>query len=128
MFLRPDPEAARLEALQAYGILDTAPDPSFDDLTALASRLFGCPISLISLVDRDRLWFKSRVGLTIPEMPREASFCGHAILSDEVMVIRDAAADRNFAKNTLVAAQPQVRFYAGAPLIAPSGLRLGTSA
>ena len=112
--------------MQAYEVLDTAPDQPFDDLTALASRLFGCPISLISLVDRDRLWFKSRVGLTIPEMPREASFCGHAILSDQVMVVRDAAADPDFAKNTLVAAGPHVRFYAGAPLIAPSGLRLGT--
>ncbi len=112
--------------MRAHDVLDTAPEQAFDDLTTLASRLLRCPISLISFVDRDRLWFKSKVGLTIPETPREASFCAHAILGEKVLVVRDAAADPNFAQNTLVAAEPHVRFYAGAPLITPSGLRLGT--
>ena len=126
MPLPTDQETARLEALRAYDVLDTALEPAFDDLTTLASRLLQCPISLISFVDRDRLWFKSKVGLAPPETPRQASFCGRAILSDDVMVVRDAAADPSFSGNLLVSAEPNVRFYAGAPLIAPSGLRLGT--
>jgi PAS domain S-box-containing protein len=126
MRLHADQEDARLEALRAYAVVDTAPEPAFDDLTRLASRLLGCPISLISFVDRDRVWFKSRIGLTVPETPREASFCAHAILSDQVLVVRDAAADPDFSKNQLVTSEPNVRFYAGAPLIAPTGFRLGT--
>jgi PAS domain S-box-containing protein len=126
MPLRPDQETARLETLRAYDVLDTAPEPAFDDLTTLASRLLQCPISLISFVDGERQWFKSKVGLTIAETPREEWFCDRAILSDDVMVVRDAAADPSFSKNPLVASEPNLRFYAGVPLIAPSGLRLGT--
>src|SRR6185437_3602401 len=126
MCVHPDQEAARLEAVQAYAVLDTAPEQAFDDLTSLASRLLACPVSLISFVDRDRLWFKSKAGLAIPEMPREASFCGHAILSGQVTAVRDAAADPRFAKNPLITARPNVRFYAGAPLTTPSGFHLGT--
>src|SRR5579859_5778585 len=126
MGLHPDQEAARLEALRTYDVLDTAPEQAWDDLTKLASRVLGCPISLISLVDGDRLWFKSKVGLTIQETPREASLCARAILSDQVLVVRDAAFDPGFAINVLVAAEPKIRFYAGAPLITASGLGLGT--
>jgi two-component system, sensor histidine kinase and response regulator len=126
MCVHPDQEAARLEAVQAYAVLDTTPEQAFDDLTSLASRLLACPVSLVSFVDLDRLWFKSKAGLAFPEMPREASFCGHAILSGQVTVVCDAAADPRFAKNPLVTAQPTVRFYAGAPLTAPSGFHLGT--
>jgi PAS domain S-box-containing protein len=122
----PDQEVSRLAALRAYDVLDTPPEPAFDDLTALASRVLGCPISLVSLVDQDRHWFKSRTGLTIPETPREASFCAHAMASGDVLVIGDLASDRRFSKNLLVNAEPYIRFYAGAPLIAPSGFGLGT--
>src|SRR5512146_1935636 len=123
MPLPPDQEAARLEVLRAYDVLDTAPEPAFDDLTTLTSRLLKCPISLISFVDRDRQWFKSKVGLTMAETPREAGFCDRAILSNDVLVVRDAAADLNFSKNPLVTSGLHLRFYAGAPLIAPSGLK-----
>jgi PAS domain S-box-containing protein len=126
MDLQPNQEAARLEALRTYDILDTAPEQAFDDLTALASRVLGCPISLITFVDRDRQWFKSRVGLAIPETPREISFCAHAIARDEAFVIGDAAADPRFSKNALVISEPRIRFYAGAPLFTASGLGLGT--
>jgi PAS domain S-box-containing protein len=126
MHLDPNQEAARLDALRAYDVLDTAPEQAFDELTALASRVLECPISLISFVDRDRQWFKSKTGLTIPETPREISFCAHAIASDDVLVVCDAAGDPRFSRNTLVMAEPRIRFYAGAPLMSRSGLGLGT--
>ena len=122
----PDREAARLEALWACHVMDTSPEQAFDDLTSLASRLLTCPIALISLVDRDRVWFKSKVGLAISETPREASFCSQAATSDEVFVVRDAASDPRFSKNVFTSSEPAIRFYAGAPLITPSGLGLGT--
>ena len=126
MSAHSDQEAARLEALWDYDVLDTSPEQAFDDLTTLASRLLGCPIALISFVDRDRLWFKSKVGLTLTVAPKEASFCAHAILSDQVLVVSDAAADPRFSGSAQVAAASPIRFCAAAPLIMPSGLRLGT--
>ena len=104
MSAHSDQEAARLEALWDYDVLDTSPEQAFDDLTTLASRLLGCPIALISFVDRDRLWFKSKVGLTLTVAPKEASFCAHAILSDQVLVVSDAAADPRFSGSAQVAA------------------------
>ena len=125
--LDPHYEAARLASLRAYEILGTPPEPAFDDLTALASRMLTCPLSMITLVDRDRLWIKSKVGLAIAETPREGSFCAHTVASREVLVVHDAVADPRFSAGALVRAAG-VGSYAGAPLIAPSGFALGTLA
>jgi PAS domain-containing protein len=122
----PRNESERLAALQRYEILDTDPDQKFDDLTLLASHICHAPIALISLVDAERQWFKSRVGLTTSQTPRSISFCGHAIFEDDVMVVPDAAADARFSDNPLVTGEPNVRFYAGAPLMTPEGHALGT--
>jgi PAS domain-containing protein len=122
----PQNEPERLEALQRYEILDTGPEQKFDDLTLLASHICDAPIALISLVDAERQWFKSRVGLTTSQTSRSISFCGHAILEDDVMVVPDAAADARFADSPLVTGEPNVRFYAGAPLLSPGGHALGT--
>ena len=122
----PQNEPERLEALQRYEILDTGPEQKFDDLTLLASHICDAPIALISLVDAERQWFKSRVGLTTSQTSRSISFCGHAILEDDVMVVPDAAADARFADSPLVTGEPNVRFYAGAPLLTPGGHALGT--
>jgi signal transduction histidine kinase/DNA-binding response OmpR family regulator/GAF domain-containing protein len=124
--LHPEKEVARLAALRAYDVLDTDPEPAFDDLTKLTSRVLGCAISLISLVDHERQWFKSKIGLTILETRREQSFCAHAIASGDVLVVRDAADDPRFSSNVFVTSEPHIRFYAGAPLITPSGFALGT--
>jgi PAS domain-containing protein len=122
----PQNESARLDALQRYEILDTEPEQKFDDLTLLASHICQSPIALISLLDAERQWFKAKVGLTTSETPRSISFCGYAILQDDVMVVPDASADARFADNPLVTGEPNVRFYAGAPLLSPEGLALGT--
>ena len=124
--LLPQNESERLAALQRYEILDTGPEQKFDDLTLLASHICDAPIALISLVDAERQWFKSRVGLTTSQTKRSISFCGHAILEDDVMVVPDAAADARFADSPLVTGEPNVRFYAGAPLLTPGGHALGT--
>ena len=122
----PADDAARLDRLHGLDILDTLPEERFDRLTRLASRLFDVPIALVSLVDRSRQWFKSCHGLDASETPRDISFCGHAILGDEIFVISDAAADIRFHDNPLVTDNPHIRFYAGCPLSASDGNKLGT--
>jgi len=122
---RPANEAARLDALYAYEVLDSIPEQTLDDLTALAAYICDTPISLISLVDADRQWFKSRVGISIAETPRDVAFCGHTILDTDIFVVPDAATDARFSDNPLVTGAPHVRFYAGAPLITPDGHALG---
>ena len=119
-------EAERLAVLRGYNILDTAPEAVFDRITELAADLFGAPIALVSLVDKDRQWFKSMVGLDVHETPREHAFCAHTILSDEVMVVPDAELDERFRDNPLVIDDPLIRFYAGAPLTLANGQRLGS--
>ncbi len=119
-------EAARLATLRSLGILDTLPEERFDRLTRMAKRLFGVPIALVSLVDEQRQWFKSAQGLDASETPRDISFCGHAILGDEILVVPDASKDQRFADNPLVSDSPGIRFYAGCPLQAADGSKLGT--
>ena len=119
-------EASRLSSLRSLHILDTAEEERFDRLTRLAKRLFGVPIVLISLVDADRQWFKSCVGLNASEMPRDISFCGHAILSDDILIVPDATLDERFHDNPLVIGDPKIRFYAGCPLVLGNGDILGT--
>ncbi len=122
----PEDEARRLEVLKAYEILDTAPEQAFDRLTTLAAQICEAPIALVSLVDRDRQWFKSRFGLDAPETPRDLAFCAHAILENDVLVVPDATRDERFKENPLVTGPPHIRSYAGAPLIARDGVKLGT--
>jgi len=121
-----DDEERRLATLGRYGVLDTPPEQAFDDLTRLAAQVLATPIALVSLIDHDRQWFKSRVGLEVCSTPREFAFCDHAIRSDAVMVVEDARLDPRFAHNPLVTGDPSIRFYAGAPLIAEDGSGLGT--
>lgn len=120
-------EAARLEVLRNYHILDTPPESVFDDLVHLASYICGTPISLVSLVDEERQWFKAKQGLPgIQSTHRRLAFCHYAILSQEVYEVMDASQDPLFQDNDLVTGDPNIRFYAGAPLITPEGLALGT--
>jgi len=121
----PEDEPARLAALHALRILDTPIEERFERITRLARRIFGVPIALVSLVDTDRLWFKSHPGLAVREMPRNVSFCSHAILTPGPMIVPDAAADRRFTGHPLVAAPDGVRFYGGQPLLTSTGYRIG---
>lgn len=122
----PMDEPKRLIALRRRAILDTGREEFFDSVTQLAAELCGTPISLVTFVDADRQWFKSRVGLDVCETPRDVAFCAHAILQSEVFVIPDTRADPRFATNPLVAGEPYIRFYAGAPITTGDGYRLGT--
>lgn len=122
----PDDEQVRLNQLRALAILDTSPEERFDRVTRMAKRLFGVPIALVSLVDENRQWFKSCMGLDILETERTISFCGHAILNNGALVINDATQDKRFLDNPLVINEPHIRFYAGYPLRTLSGQGLGT--
>ncbi len=123
---KPINEATRIDTLRALNILDSSPEERFDRLTRLAKRLFGVPIALVSLVDEDRQWFKSCQGLSASETPRDVSFCGHAILGEEIFLVPDAALDVRFHDNPLVTNAPHIRFYAGCPLKVSNGSKLGT--
>jgi PAS domain S-box-containing protein len=124
--ITPQEEAERVAALHDLCLLDTPPEERFDRLTRIAQRLFGVSTALVTLVDHERLWFKSRQGLDAVQTPRNISFCGHAILTDGLFVIEDAAADPRFADNPLVTGGPRIRFYAGMSLQGPNGYNVGT--
>jgi diguanylate cyclase len=122
----PSNEDERLAALDRMELLDTEPETEFDDIVELAAAMLGVPTALLSLVDRDRQWFKASVGVDATETSRDTAFCAHAILDDDVMEVRDARDDQRFAGNPLVTGDPHIRFYAGAPLVTSEGQSLGT--
>ena len=124
--LIPLNETARLETLHSLRILDSMPEERFDRITRMAQRVFDVDMCLISFVASARQWFKSRQGVSVCETPRSISFCGHAILEENVFVIKDALRDERFADNPLVTGDPAIRFYAGYPIHAPNGQRVGT--
>ncbi|HAS6169325.1 TPA: diguanylate cyclase [Vibrio vulnificus] len=123
---KPDNEPQRIADLHSLNILDTAAEERFDRVTRIARRLFDVPIALVSLVDEDRQWFKSCFGLNASETPRDISFCGHAILGADTLIVEDASQDARFADNPLVTSEPHIRFYAGVPLMFEHSSCLGT--
>ncbi len=122
----PPDDDRRLDALRRLLILDTPPEERFDRIVRFAASEFDAPIVLISLVDRDRQWFKASVGLEVCELDRDSSFCGHAIAQPGLFIVEDTATDARFADNPLVSGAPFIRFYVGAPLQLPAGERVGT--
>jgi GAF domain-containing protein len=119
-------EPERVADLHGYEVLDSPPEEVFDSLTLLASEICATPIALITLIDSDRQWFKSKVGVTIAETSRSISFCAHAIMGEDLLIVPDTAADKRFAANPLVRSHPRIRFYAGAPLVNRNRHALGT--
>ncbi|MBF9238586.1 LytTR family transcriptional regulator DNA-binding domain-containing protein [Hymenobacter sp. BT683] len=124
--LRQVNEPERMEALHSYQVLDTDPEQVFNDLAQLSAFICGTPMSLVSLIDGERQWFKAKVGLEAKETPREYAFCQYAMRADDIYEVPDAALDERFAQNPLVTGDPNIRFYAGAPLLSPEGQPLGT--
>lgn len=122
----PKNEKKRIAVLWQYDVLDTVPEAMFDDLTELAASICDVPIAIISLVDEDRQWFKSKRGITVKETSRDISFCAHAILQKKLFIVPDATKDKRFKDNPLVTGKQKIRFYAGAPLLTAAGHALGT--
>ncbi|MFD1143535.1 GAF domain-containing protein [Larkinella insperata] len=123
----PSDESARLQALESYNLLDSLPETVYEDITRLASEICRTPISLVSLVDKERQWFKAKQGLNVDQTPREQSFCAHAILDpNEIFIVPDARQDERFQDNPLTTGEPHVVFYAGVPLVNPEGYPLGS--
>ena len=120
----PD-EAARLAKLRSYDILDTDREPGFNDIARLAAQICDTPIAAISLIDRERQWFKAAVGMPVDETTRDLAFCAHTILQHEVLQVRDASVDARFADHPMVLDEPRIRFYAGAPIVTQDGHPLG---
>src|SRR5688500_12237154 len=122
----PTGETDRIAALYELNVLDTAPEKDFDDIVSLAATVCGVPMSLVSLIDTDRQWFKARIGTDLLETSRDLSFCAHAILGKDLLVVPDARQDTRFSDNPAVTGGDGIRFYAGAPLLTTDGHALGT--